>query len=51
MQIVSNGDNLHEKSNPVSWENKKNISKCRRENFTQIANVLRLPFCMAFRVF
>ena len=23
MQIVSNGDNLHEMSNPVSWENNK----------------------------
>ena len=28
MQIVSIGDNLHEMSNPVFWENKKNISKC-----------------------
>ena len=29
MQIVSNGDNLHEMSNPVPWEKKrKNISKC-----------------------
>ena len=26
MQIVSNGDNLHEMPNPVFWENKKNIS-------------------------
>ena len=26
MQIVSNGDNLHVMSNPVFWENKKNIS-------------------------
>ena len=25
MQIVSIGDNLHEISNPVFWENKKNI--------------------------
>ena len=25
MQIVSNGDNLHELSNPVSGKNKKNI--------------------------
>ena len=25
MQIVSLGDNLHEMSNPVFWENKKNI--------------------------
>ena len=28
MQIVSIGDNLHEISNPVSRENKKDISKC-----------------------
>ena len=28
MQIVSTGDNLHEMSNLISWENKKNISKC-----------------------
>ena len=27
-QIVSNEDNLHEMSNLISWENKKNISKC-----------------------
>ena len=27
MQIVSNGDNLHEMSNPDLWENKKNPSK------------------------
>ena len=25
MQIVSIGDNLHEMSTPVLWENKKNI--------------------------
>ena len=25
MQIVSIGDNLHEMSNPIFWENKKNI--------------------------
>ena len=29
MQIVSLGDNLHEMSYPVFWENKKNISKYR----------------------
>ena len=29
MQIVFIGDNLHEMSNAVSWESKKNISKCR----------------------
>ena len=26
MQIVSNGDNLHEMLNPVFWENMKNVS-------------------------
>ena len=25
MQIVSDGDNLHEMSNPVFWENKENV--------------------------
>ena len=25
MQIISNGDNWHEMSNPFFWENKKNI--------------------------
>ena len=29
MQIFSNGDNLHEMSNPVSGERKKTILKCR----------------------
>ena len=28
MQTVSIGDSLHEMSNPVYGENKKNISKC-----------------------
>ena len=32
MQIVSIGDDLHEISNPVFWENKKNITKCRLLN-------------------
>ena len=27
-QIVFSGDNMHEMSNPVFWENKKNTSKC-----------------------
>ena len=26
--ISCKGDNLHEMSNPIFWENKKNISKC-----------------------
>ena len=33
MQIVSNGDNLHEKSNPVFWENKKISPICRLLNW------------------
>ena len=28
MQIVYIGDSLHEMSNPVFWENEKNISIC-----------------------
>ena len=35
MQIVSNGDNLHEMSNPVFWEKKNNVSTSSAENFTQ----------------
>ena len=33
MQIVSYGDNLHELSNPIFWENKEDISKCRPLKF------------------
>ena len=34
MQIVSIGDNLHEMSNPVSWEYMKNITNLSfAENF------------------
>ena len=33
MYIVSSGDNLHEILNPVFWENKTNIPKCRLLNF------------------
>ena len=33
MQIVSIGDNLHEMSNSVSGENKKNISVCHLLKF------------------
>ena len=29
MQIFSTGDNLHEMSKHVFWENKKNVSICR----------------------
>ena len=37
MQIVSNGDNLHEMSNPVFWEKKniKNITKMLSAGLTQ----------------
>ena len=37
MQIVSIGDNLHEMSNSVFWENKKKINMLSAENFTQSA--------------
>ena len=40
MQIVSIGENLHEKSNPLfsGGKNKKNILKCHLlKNFTQSA--------------
>ena len=38
MQIVSNGDNLHEMSNPVSWENwEKYFKMSSAENFIQSA--------------
>ena len=33
MQIVSIGDNWHAVLNPVSWKNKKNVSKCHLLNF------------------
>ena len=36
MQIVSNGDNLHEMSNPVFWENKeKYFHMFSAQTFTQ----------------
>ena len=40
MQIVSSGDNLHEMSNPVFWENKKKkkyFDMSSAENLTQDA--------------
>ena len=38
LQIVSNGDNLHEMSNPVSWEKEEKYFKLTSaENFTQSA--------------
>ena len=38
MQIVSIGDNLHEMSKPVFWENKKNISNLSFGESTVIGN-------------
>ena len=35
MQIVSNGDNLHEMSNPVSGKNKKNIINLSSAEYAQ----------------
>ena len=36
MQIVSTGDNLHEISKPIFWENKKKyFNMSSAENFTQ----------------
>ena len=40
MQIVSNGDNLHEMSEPVFWGYKKKVSKCRLLKI--LARVLRV---------
>ena len=38
MQIVSNGDNLHEMSNPIFWEiYKKCFNMSSAEKFTQSA--------------
>ena len=38
MQIVSSGDNLHEMSDPVFWENKKKyFNMLSAEIFTQHA--------------
>ena len=52
MQIVSNGDNLHEMSNPVFWEIKKNISKCRLLKFLlrvlSVNKFVHLANCMPF---
>ena len=48
MQTVSNGDNLHEMSNPVFWKNKKNFihlssadfaSRGVKVNYIQISSI------------
>ena len=40
MQIVSLGDNLHEISNPVFWENKKNnLNLSSAENAQRVVKV------------
>ena len=35
MQIVSNGDNLHEMSKPIFWEKQKYFNMLSAENFTR----------------
>ena len=42
METVSIGDNLHEMSKPVFWENKKNISKYHLLKFLKSAK-LKVP--------
>ena len=43
MQIVSIGDSLHEMSNPVFWEIRKNISKCRlQKNLSRVQKDLNI---------
>ena len=37
MQIVSNGDNLHEMLYPVFWKNKKNIMNLLSAEYAQRA--------------
>ena len=37
METFSLGNNLHEMSNPIFWENKKIYFKMSAENFTQSA--------------
>ena len=39
MQIVSNGDNLHEMSNPVFWKKEKCFEMLSAENFAQSATI------------
>ena len=41
MQIVSNGDNLHEMSNPIFWKKQKYFDVLSAENFTQSARLNR----------
>ena len=47
MQIVANGDNLHEISNSVFWENKKNIVSLLSAEFAHTCNMVRvnIDFC------
>ena len=35
MQIISNGDNLHEMSNPDLWENKEHIISMLSAKYSQ----------------
>ena len=46
MQIVSNGDNLHEMSNPVSGINMKNIINLSSAELAQRVVKVKHPFSM-----
>ena len=51
MQIVSNGDNLHEISNPVFMENKRNIINLSSAEFVwRVVIVMDVIFCSGDRV-
>ena len=43
MQIISEGDNLHEISKPIFGENEKNISKCLLKFSLEACCALRQP--------
>ena len=46
MQIVTNGDNLHELSNPVSEKNKKNLLNLWSTEFAQRVVNVKLSSCL-----
>ena len=43
-QIFSNRDNLHEMSNPVFWENKKNINLLSAEYAQRAVKIITVSF-------
>ena len=51
MQIVSNGDNLHEMSNPVFWENKKNITNMSSVELAQRVVKVDKLVCLQTQLF